>query len=82
MLILTAKRNVVLQLTYFMPDYPSLLQEFTWSYTDIVPELRRTHGFLNYWHKNISATINKVMISVDDREWQDYSNSISLYKLN
>ena len=81
-MILTAKRHVVLQLTYWMPDYPSLLQEFTWSYTDIVPELRRTHDFLNYWRKNISATINKVLISVDDREWRDYSNVISLYKLN
>jgi uncharacterized protein Usg len=47
-----------------------------------VPELRRTHGFLNYWRKNISATINKVVISVDDREWRDYSNVIGLYKLN
>lgn len=82
MLILTAKRNVVLQLIYYMPDHPSLLQEFTWGYTDSVPELRRTHGFLNYWRRNIQATINKVLISVDDREWQDYSNVIHLYKIN
>jgi uncharacterized protein Usg len=47
-----------------MPLYPNLLQEFTWGYDDQVPDLIRTHKFLNHWHKNVNAVIAEVLLSV------------------
>lgn len=46
-----------------MPDYNNVLQEFIWQTSDIVPEIPRVHKFLNFWHNNIDAIINEVLIS-------------------
>lgn len=74
MLIKTASlQPVLLQVIYYMPMYPSLLQEFTWGYDDHVPDLIRTHQFLNHWHKNIDAVISEVLLSVSNSKttkWQ------------
>lgn len=72
-MILATVRPVMLQVIYHMPMHPSLLQEFTWSYEDHVPDLIRTHKFLNHWKKNIQAVISDVSISIATgrhRSWQ------------
>jgi uncharacterized protein Usg len=74
-------RPVLLQVIYYNPDYPSILQEFTWGYDDILPELRRTHKFLNYWHRNIDAIIRDILLSIDEaspRRWRGVDTIISL----
>lgn len=81
-MLLYRKRNVVLQVIYFMPDYPSLMQEFIWGYQDTVPDFLKTHEFLNHWHCDIQAVINQVFISVDQKGWQDYRNVINLQQMN
>ena len=57
------KEPVILRVYYWMPDYNSILQEFTWQLLDVVPEFPRVHRFLNHWHNNIEAIIETVEVS-------------------
>lgn len=81
MLILNT-RPVLLQVIYFMPDYPTILQEFTWGYEDRVPELMRTHKFLNHWRSHIDAVISEILLSINDcnrpRKWRSIDEILNL----
>lgn len=57
------KSTVTVGIYYYMPDYASLINEFWWQHMDIVPELPRTHKFLNFWKDNIDAVIKEVCVS-------------------
>ena len=80
-MILLSKQPVTIQIIYYMPDYPSILQEFVWNYEDRIPELIRTHQFLNHWKQNIDAIISEVMISMNDtrrRQWRSIDTIVNL----
>lgn len=80
-MIITKTRPVLLQVYYYMPAHSSLLQEFTWGYDDIIPELFRTHKFLNHWHKNINAVISEALISIADghsKQWRPVKDYIQI----
>lgn len=62
-LILKRKELVFVGITYYMPDHVNILNEFHWQTEDIIPDIPRVHEFLNYWKKNIEATIKLVEIS-------------------
>jgi|TARA_R110002073_G_scaffold1678_7_gene11823 uncharacterized protein Usg len=61
------KKDVTVQIYYWMPDYQDILQEFVWQTRDIVPEYPRIHKFLNFWHKEIDAVINEVIVAHSDK---------------
>lgn len=61
--ILKRKELVFVGITYYMPDYVNVLQEFHWQTEDIVPDIPRVHEFLNYWKLNIEATIKMIEIA-------------------
>jgi len=65
-----------------MPKHPSLLQEFTWGFDDQVPELIKTHKFLNYWRQNINAVIADVLISIANEHTSQWRNAEKIFKLN
>jgi uncharacterized protein Usg len=71
-LIFKKLQLVTIDVFYFRPDYKSLIQEFIWQTDDIVPELHRTHKFLNHWHKNIDAVIQEITISINERRYGSY----------
>lgn len=78
-MIITNVRPILLQVVYYMPDYPSILNEFTWGFEDRIPELIRTHRFLNHWKANIDAVISEVPISIADdrrRNWRSVDEII------
>jgi uncharacterized protein Usg len=81
MLIATTK-PVLLKVYYFIPDHPTLLQEFSWGFDDRVPELVRTHKFLRHWHQNIDAVISEVLISISGGYAKSYRSVDSLLSLN
>jgi len=54
------REPVLLRIYYYIPDYNSLVQEFTWGTIDVIPEYPRINKFLNYWHKHINAVINSI----------------------
>lgn len=63
MIIIQKKELVLVGITYYMPDYQNLINEFYCQFDDIVPDIPRVHQFLNYWIKNIDAIIKDVKIS-------------------
>lgn len=64
MLILKHKELVLVGITYYMPDYQHLLNEFYCQFDDIVPDIPRVHKFLDYWKNNIDAVVKTVEVSV------------------
>lgn len=62
--ILTTPVLVTVNVTYYRPDYRSILNEFLCQFDDIPPELKRVHKFLNFWKENIDAVIHKIEIAI------------------
>jgi uncharacterized protein Usg len=58
---------VTLNVTYFRPDYPSILNEFLWQTPDVIPDLVRVHRFLNFWKNEIEAVIHTIEVSIPDK---------------
>lgn len=56
----------LIQVYYYMPDYPSVLNEFVWQTIDLYPRFPRMQRFLNYWSKNIDARINEIYLNYTD----------------
>ena len=80
-MLISKSRPVLLQVIYYMPAHPLILQEFTWGYEDKIPDLVRTHSFLRHWHSNIQAVISEVLISIDNESrasWRSVDHFLSL----
>ena len=63
MLIMIKRKTLVtLNIFYWMPDYENILQQFVWQTMDVKPKYPRINRFLDYWHNNIDAVMNEVVI--------------------
>lgn len=60
---LSTRVLVTVGITYYRPDFRSILQEFVWQTPDIVPELIRVHKFLCFWKDNIDAIVERVEVT-------------------
>lgn len=81
-MIITSKKPVLLKVYYFIPDHPTILQEFSWGFEDYVPELVRTHKFLRHWHESIDAVISEVLISISGGYTKSYRSVDTMLSLN
>lgn len=54
------------EILYYMPDYPKLLQSFTWQTLDRAPEFARLAQFLDHWRREIEAVIHSIRIAHAD----------------
>jgi uncharacterized protein Usg len=81
-MLIRSRQLVTIDIFYYRPDYQNLIQEFIWQTEDLVPELSRTHTFLNYWHKNIDAVVQEVLLSVNDKRIGSYRSVDAFLKLN
>lgn len=81
-MILKNLQLVTIDIFYHRPDYKSIIQEFLWQTTDSVPDLYKTHKFLNYWHTNIDAVVQEVCISINERKYGTYSNVGAFLKIH
>lgn len=73
-LLFKRKELVLVGITYYIPDYTNLLNEFYWQTEDFVPDVPRVHKFLEYWHKNIDAVIKQVEISTSSSQKLTFTN--------
>lgn len=62
-LLLPKKSLITIDVFYYFPDYPLLIQEFAWQTEDIIPEIPRTRKFLTYWERNIDGLISQVILT-------------------
>lgn len=81
-MLIRSKQLVTIDIFYYMPDHTHLIQEFLWQTEDMIPELHRTHRFLRYWHTNIDAVIQEILLSVNDRKIGSYQSVDAFLELN
>ena len=67
LIVIRRKTLVTLNVFYWMPNYENILQQFIWQTMDIKPKYPRIHRFLDYWHNNIDAIVNEVVICDSER---------------
>lgn len=60
---LGGERLTTAEVLYYMPDAPALLQRFLWQTLDIAPNFPRVHRFLDFWRREIEATIHSVTVA-------------------
>lgn len=60
---LRGERLTTAEVLYYMPDCPALLQRFLWQTLDLAPQFPRVHRFLDFWRREIEATIHSVTVA-------------------
>jgi len=55
--------SVFVDVLYYLPDQPSLLNEFLWETLDIKPKFPRVRKFLDFWERKIDGRIKQVTIA-------------------
>lgn len=60
---LRGERLTTAEVIYYMPDAPALLQRFMWQTLDLAPEFPRVRQFLEFWRREIEATIHSVTVA-------------------
>ncbi len=61
--LLDGYRLVLAEITYRLPDYPDLLQEFIWQDLDIRPKFPVLNKFLAFWDANLEGKIFRVRVA-------------------
>ena len=63
---LEGKGLLTTDILYYRPDYPKILQSFTWQCMDEAPEFARLARFLDHWRREIEAVIHSIRIAHAD----------------
>lgn len=67
-------RLTTAEIYYYRPDFPSLLQLYAWQEYDAAPDFPVLFDFLDFWRREIVATIHSVRIAHDElvrpAEWR------------
>ena len=70
------------QIHYYMPDHPSLLQLFDMQQYDLAPTFPELDRFLAYWRREIEAVLHSVRIAhkhlVGPAEWRAVDGVITI----
>ncbi|MEM8800014.1 MAG: Usg family protein [Pseudomonadota bacterium] len=56
-------RTATAEILYHLPDYPDLLQSFTWQTLDLAPKFPRLRSFLDFWVENIEGSLFSVTVA-------------------
>ena len=56
-------RLTTVEITYRMPDHPSILQKFIWQEFDIAPRYPVLNRFLAFWEQEIEGKLHSVVVA-------------------
>ena len=59
-------RLATAEITYRLPDHPSLLQTFIWQHYDLAPDYPELHKFLTFWREKIEGKLFSVRVGRTD----------------
>lgn len=59
-------RLTTIEVIYYLPDHPSLLQSYIWQTLDVAPTYPRLTRFLDHWRQHIQATIHSIKLCSAD----------------
>ena len=70
------------QIHYWMPDHPGLLQLFVIQQYDIAPGFPELDRFLDYWRREIDAVLHSVQVAhnhlIGPAEWRAVDGVITI----
>lgn len=52
-----------IQIHYYLPDHPSLLQMFAFQQYDLAPRFPRLERFLDHWRREIEAALHSIRVA-------------------
>ena len=55
--------STLIEVYYWRPDYPDLLQTFSFQQDDVAPDFPSLKKFLAHWHMNVKARLHWVRYS-------------------
>lgn len=56
-------RLATAEITYHLPDHPTLLQTFLWQHYDLAPHFPELRKFLDFWVRNIEGKLHSVLVA-------------------
>lgn len=59
-------RLTTAEITYHMPDTPSLLQTFVWQQLDLAPRYPRLVKFLDFWQSELDGPLHSVRVGATE----------------
>lgn len=88
-----ANRDLIMQLEgyglttveihYYMPDHPALLQQFIMQQYDVAPRFPVLRDFLEFWRREIEASLHSVRVAhqhlIGPSEWRAVDGEISIH---
>ena len=70
------------QVHYYLPDHPSLLQLFVMQQYDVAPSFTELDRFLDYWRREIGAVLLSVRVAhkhlIGPAEWRAVDGVITI----
>ena len=70
------------QIHYYLPDHPALLQLFVMQQYDIAPRFPELDRFLDYWRREIEAVLHSVRVAhkhlIGPAEWRAVDGVITI----
>lgn len=61
--MLSDYRLTTAEILYHLPDYPDLLQSFTWQDYDLSPRYPTLFKFLKYWDNHLDGRVHSVRVA-------------------
>lgn len=72
-----------IEIHYFLPDHPDLLQLFAFQQYDVAPKFPVLRDFLDYWRREIEGPLHSVRIAhkhlIGPQEWRAVDGIISIH---
>lgn len=70
------------QIHYYLPDHPSLLQQFVLQQYDVAPRFPVLRDYLDFWRREIEAVLHSVSVAhkhlIGPSEWRAVDGVISI----
>jgi uncharacterized protein Usg len=70
------------EIHYYLPDHPSLLQQFIWQTYDLAPHFPALARFLDHWRREIEAPLHSIRVAhsrlLGPTEWRAVDGVISI----
>jgi uncharacterized protein Usg len=71
------------EISYWLPDHPTILQQFVWQTWDQAPLFPELAKFLDHWRREIEATLHAIRVAHADlirpAEWRAVDGVITLH---
>ena len=72
-----------IEIHYYLPDHPGLLQLFAFQQYDVAPKFPVLRDFLDYWRREIEGPLHSVRVAhkhlIGPQEWRAVDGIITIH---